>query len=80
MMNLTLIAITDAYPDAVLHLNAHDGALLGFPARLKPADVVPVVTPMIAKEWNVEGHRVPITASGAVVWPGGQSERVVLAC
>lgn len=80
MMNLTLIQVLSEYPDAVLHLNAHDGALVGFPNSLKPEDVVPVVAPMIVKEWSVEGQWVLITASGAIVWPDGRAEKVGFLC
>jgi DNA polymerase I-like protein with 3'-5' exonuclease and polymerase domains len=78
IMNLTLIAIlVDLYPEGVLHLNSHDGAFLGFPDSLKPDDVVPTVTPLIAKVWDVAGEQVPITATGAILWAGGQSEKVL---
>ena len=77
IMNLTLIAIlVDLYPEGVLHLNTHDGAFLGFPDSLKPADVVPTVTPLIARVWDVAGERVPITATGSLMVLGG-SEKVL---
>lgn len=77
IMNLTLIGIlVDLYPEGTLHLNAHDGAFVGFPVSLRPEDVIPAVTPIIARVWDVEDHKVPITASG-VLLRGGQSERVV---
>ena len=80
IMNLTLIAILNTFPDAVLHLHSHDGAFVGFPDTLDPHDVVAVVSPLIARVWEVEGVKVPITASGALVFPTGCPEKVRFTC
>lgn len=72
MMNETLIQIClHLYPgQARLLVNRHDGAEVGFPMSLKPEDVVPCVTPVIARYWEIEGRQVPITADGQVWWNG----------
>jgi DNA polymerase I-like protein with 3'-5' exonuclease and polymerase domains len=76
IMNLTLIEVDRLYPESVLHLNAHDGAFVGFPASYKPEDVIPTLTPVIARLWDVAGRQVPITADGKIVYPDGKSERI----
>ena len=63
MMNIVLRDILDAYPEATLKWNEHDGATIGFPRNPDPTSAV---LPMIQREWDIAG--VPIKSTATWEW------------
>lgn len=58
MMNIILRDILDAYPQAVLKWNEHDGATIGFPRNIEPLSTI---QPMIDRTWDIEGVSIRST-------------------
>ena len=77
IMHMILAGMWQAFPDAILTLNSHDGHVWTFCESVHPVqETVRQIIPLVEQTWMIEGESVPIPAKWEIIWPDATVEPI----
>ena len=77
IMHTIMAGVWEAFPDALLTLNSHDGHTWAFQeSRHPPHETVERLRPIVERVWAIQGESVPVPAEWEILWPDESREPV----